>query len=317
MHVTRGCTTATRAAVVALALCGALGGCSTPAGPPRPSSGREPRSATPGRPHAGVRPVVAKLLVVMVENHSLDEMQAQMPVTFGLAQDHGYATHYRAATHPSLGNYLAIAAGSTFGITDDRNPVAHPLDGPTVFSQAIASGRSAAVYAEGMPGTCAVTNGGERYAVRHNPWTYFPDERDACDQHDVSTDRLGADAAAGDLPTVGMVVPDLCDDAHDCPLATADAWLGRTIDVLVSGPDWRSGRLAIVITADEDDHRQDNTVLTTVLHPSVDHRVVSADLTHLSLSRALSEVAGQPPLRDAAGAPSLLRAFGLRPARRS
>ena len=293
-----------------LALLTPLGACSA-----HPTSGapsRTGRPTPPSRPdHA--EPVVSKLLVVMVENHSLDQMRTQMPFTFGLGQDYGYATHYQAMTHPSLGNYIAIAAGSTFGIVDDRNPVAHQLPGPTVFSQAIAAGHTAAIYAEGMPSTCLPVNGGDRYVVRHNPWTYFPDERADCAQHDVATDRLRADAAAGDLPTVGMVVPNLCDDAHDCPLATADAWLQQTLADLTAGPDWRSGRLAIVVTADEDDHHQDNTVLTTVLHPSLRHRVVDEPLTHLSLSRAMSEVAGQPPLREAAGSLSLLRAFGLTP----
>jgi acid phosphatase len=49
-----------------------------------------------------------------------------------------------------------------------------------------------------------------------------------------------------------------------------------------------------------------------MLHPSLRHVVVDTPLTHLSLSRFLSEIAHQPPLRDAAGAPSLGDAFGLR-----
>ncbi len=313
MQVTSQVRSLARTGLVVLALLTPLGACSSgPASVPPPHTGRAGSPSAPSRPNSTASSV-GKLLVVMVENHSLDQMRSQMPFTFGLAQDYGYATHYRAMTHPSLGNYIAIAAGSTFGIVDDRNPVAHPLDGPTVFSQAIAAGGTATVYAEGMPSTCLTVNGGDQYAVRHNPWTYFPDERSDCEQHDISSDRLRADAAAGDLPTVGMVVPNLCNDAHDCPLATADGWLQQTLADLTAGPDWRSGRLAIVITADEDDHHQDNAVLTTVLHPSLEGRVVDQPLTHLSLSRAMSEVAGAPPLRDAAGSPSLLQAFGLRP----
>jgi acid phosphatase len=109
-----------------------------------------------------------------------------------------------------------------------------------------------------------------------------------------------------------MVIPNLCNDAHDCSLATADDWLRNAVDGVLAGPDWRSGHLAIVITADEDDHHQDNLVLTSVLHPSLRHVVVDAPLTHLSLSRFLSEVTHQPALRDAAVAPSLGDAFGLR-----
>jgi hypothetical protein len=250
-------------------------------------------------------------LVFMVENHSMDQMRQQMPYTFSLAEQYGYTTSYTALTHPSLGNYIAIAGGSTWGIVDDRNPVAHLIQGASVFSEAISSGGTAAVYAEGMPEACALDNGGSRYVVRHNPWTYFVDERAACAQFDVSTDELPAAIADGRLPNVGMVIPDLCNDAHSCSLEKADTWLRTNVERVLDGPDWRAGRLAVVITADEDDHHHDNLVLTTVLHPSLDRVVVDQPLSHLSLSRFLSEVVHQPPLHEAATAPSLGDAFHL------
>ena len=112
-----------------------------------------------------------------------------------------------------------------------------------------------------------------------------------------------------------MVVPDLCHDAHNCPLATADAWMRQEIGLAMSGPDFRAGRLVVVVTADEDDGSQDNTVLTIVVHPSVRGVVASSPLSHLSLSRLYSEVLGVPPLREAASAPSMADAFGLALAR--
>jgi acid phosphatase len=247
----------------------------------------------------------------VVENHSLDQMRSQMPYTFSLAERYGYATSYQALTHPSLGNYIAIAGGSTQGIEDDRDPVAHPVRGPSVFSQALSSGGTAATYAEGMPTPCALGNGGDHYVVRHNPWAYFVDDRAACRQYDVPADRLPAAIESGALPNVGMVIPDLCNDAHSCSLETADSWMRAHLKPVLDGPDWRSGRLAVVITADEDDHSSDNLVLTCVLHPSLQHVVVDQPLSHLSLSRFLSEVVHQPPLRNAAGATSLGDAFHL------
>ena len=49
----------------------------------------------------------------VVENHSLEEMRAQMPWTYRLGHEYGYATDFRALTHPSLPNYLALWSGST------------------------------------------------------------------------------------------------------------------------------------------------------------------------------------------------------------
>jgi acid phosphatase len=267
----------------------------------------------PATPSADPRGPVTKLLVLVVENHSLDEMRSQMPEAFGLAERYGYATQYRALTHPSLPNYLAMAGGDTFGVADDDPPTAHVIHGPSVFGQALEAGRTAKVYAEGMPGPCAPATGGERYAVRHNPWAYFVDERDLCERLDVPLDDFAADAASGDLPDAGLVVPDLCHDAHDegCDLAGADAWIADHVRAAMAGPDFAAGRLAIVVTADEDDRGQDNLVLTIVVHPSQEGHVVDTPLTHYSLTRLYDEVLGVPPLRHAASAPDMAQAFGL------
>jgi len=75
-------------------------------------------------------PPVTKLLVFVEENHSFDQMRAGMPYTASLAERYGHATDYHAIRHPSLPNYIAIAGGSTYGVTDDRLPPAHRLTGP-------------------------------------------------------------------------------------------------------------------------------------------------------------------------------------------
>ena len=250
-------------------------------------------------------------MVFVVENHSLSQMKSQMPYTFGLAQRFGYAAHYKAIRHPSLPNYVAIAGGQTYGITNDDDPSAHPLSGTSVFGQAVASGKTAAVFADGMPGNCATNNGGADYAVKHNPWAYFINERSDCQKYDVPVDRLDAAITGGRLPNVGMVVPNLCNDAHNCPLGTADTWFKGWMTKILDGPDWRSGRLVVVLTADEDDKSAGNNVLTVVIHPSQNKNVVTSPLTHYSLTRLYEEVAKVPYLFDAGSAPSMTTAFGL------
>src|SRR4051794_9923603 len=248
------------------------------------------------------RPVVTKLLVFVEENHSLAQMKSGMPYTFGLAKTYGYATNYRALRHPSLPNYIAIAGGGMYEIHDDHGPAAHRLTGRSVFGQALRHHKPAATYADGMPENCALANHG-RYAVRHNPWTYFASERAACRKHDRAMAAFVSDVRSGRLPRVGLVVPNLCHDAHDCDLATADAWFESIMGRIRRGPDWRAGRLAVVLTADEDDHNEGNKVLTVVVHESQDHNVVTRPLTHYSLTRLYDEVAGLPYLRNAEQAP--------------
>ena len=182
---------------------------------------------------------VTKVLVFVEENHSLAQMQAEMPYAFGLAQQFGYATNYTAIRHPSLPTYVAIAGGQTYGITDDESPSVHPLSGTSVFGQAIAAGKTAAVYADGMPGNCATSNGGSDYAVKHNPWAYFTAERAECRQYDVPINELDQAVTDGNLPTVGMVVPNLCNDAHDCSRH------GRRLVQRLDDEDLRRPRLAV------------------------------------------------------------------------
>jgi phosphatidylinositol-3-phosphatase len=318
-------TTRTITALAAgpLALIVLLAGCSSTASPnaSAPSGSRHTGSAdhSPSRsgsastkvPTKGSSRGPTKVLVFMVENHSFAEMEAQMPWTAALAARYGYATAYHAMTHPSLPNYLAIAGGSTFGVQDDGGPSSHPLTGPSVFGEALAHGETARLYAEDMPGTCATTSAGG-YAVKHNPWAYFVDERPACDRYDVPLTGLASDAAAGRLPDAGMVIANLCNIAHDCPLATADTWLREHVGPVLAGPDFTSGRLVVVITADEDDRSGDNRVFTVVASRDLTApEVVSTPLTHLSLSLFYAEVLGFAPLRDAATAPSMAAAFHI------
>jgi acid phosphatase len=234
-----------------------------------------------------------------------------------LAHQYGQTTNDHAMTHPSLPNYLALAGGSTFGVGDDGGPAAHPISGPSVFDLAIAHEHTARTYAEGMPASCALHSSG-RYAVKHNPWVYFSDaeSRRSCALDDVplgtaTSGRLASDVTDGTLPTVGLVIPDLCHDAHDCGLATADAWVADWVARIQEGADWTAGRLALVVTFDEAETGGDNTVMTVVIAPGVHGAVADQALTHLSWTRWMSDLIGSPAPRDAGAAPSLGAAFGL------
>lgn len=253
---------------------------------------------------------VSKVVVFVFENHSLAQMKTGMPYMFGLAQQYGFASNYRAIRHPSLPNYLAMVSGSTHGVKDNNPPAVNTLTGQTVFGQALAAGRTAKLYAESMPGRCWLTKS-KSYVVKHNPWAYFVDERSACNLYDVPLTQLGTDAANGTLPNVGMVVPNQANNGHNRGLDYADAWFEARMRSVFAGPDWLSGRLAVIVTADEDDRLSGNSVLTAVIHPSQDGRVVTTPLTHYSLTRLLEDVSHSPYLDGAATAPDMVAAFGL------
>jgi phosphatidylinositol-3-phosphatase len=316
----------TRWWVTVVALLG-LTACSLPTTGPGSPTGAETTPAstipatapptTPAVPPGGTPTAITKVLTIVLENHGVAAVNRDMPRLVALARQYGRTSNDRAVTHPSLPNYLALAGGSTFGVRDDAGPSAHPLTGPSVFDLAISHGRSARTYAEAMTTTCALASHG-RYAVKHNPWTYFsdPESRRSCAVDDVpmgttTSGRLVSDIANGSLPTVGLAVPDLCNDAHDCGLATADAWVANWVSRIQQGDDWASGHLAVVVTFDEAETGGDNTVMTVVIAPMLHGVVVDQPLTHLSWTRWMSDLVDSPAPRDAAGAPSLGAAFGL------
>jgi phosphatidylinositol-3-phosphatase len=304
-----------------LAACLAVG-CGGEPGSPVPASGSS--HAAPASPsatgssaaHASAPGQVSKILVIMEENHSAAEMfPAGMPYLWHLARRYAYAPDYSAITHPSLPNYLAIFSGSAFNDPSDCSPgpgCSYP--GPSVFGQALARGKTARAYEESMPTPCDQSDSGN-YAVRHNPWAYVPAEATACRAGDVpagtpSGGALASDIRAGTLPSVGLVTPNLIDDAHDGTLKQADAWLRQWIPVIMSGRDWQRGRLGIAVVFDEGD--TSNQVPFVLIAPGLSGAVLHQPLDHYALTRLIDTIIGAPPLRRAAAAPDIARNLGLK-----
>jgi hypothetical protein len=78
-----------------------------------------------------------------------------------------------------------------------------------------------------------------------------------------------------------------------------------------AGPDWKAGRLAVVVTFDEVEGAGTGSLLTVVASPRLHHKVVSTRLDHYSWCRWMTDSVGAAPLRSAAHAASLGKAFGL------
>jgi phosphatidylinositol-3-phosphatase len=263
-------------------------------------------AAVPGRPR--------KILVIMEENHSIQQIfPSGMPYLWELARRYAYATDWSDVGHPSLPNYLAIFGGSAFGDPRDCAPAAGcSYPGPSVFGQALSRGETAKAYEESMPQPCDQGFVGE-YDVNHNPWAYFPSEAASCQAYDVPAGTpaggaLAGDVHAGTLPAVGLVTPNLLHDGHDGTPAQADAWLRGWIPVLMSGPDWRSGRLAIVVVFDEGETTEQ--VPFVLMAPRLAGVTISEQANHYALTRLIDMVIGARPLRQASSAANVAPVLG-------
>ncbi|MEA2217734.1 MAG: phosphatidylinositol-3-phosphatase [Solirubrobacteraceae bacterium] len=242
---------------------------------------------------------------IVMENEANTSIigSSSAPYINKLASQCGSASQFYAETHPSLGNYIAMTSGSTQGITDDNGPSSHPLAVPTIFSQLPGNWRA---LEESMPSNCLLSNSG-LYAVRHNPAAYYTNIRTECGTRDV---------ALGSTPDLSarftFVAPNLCDDMHDCSVATGDTWLSGFLGKVFSSTEYQAGRTAVFLTWDEDDTRSNNHIPTLVAAPSVPPGTVSsATFTHYSMLRTTEELLGLGFVGNASSAASMRSAFKL------
>ena len=93
------------------------------------------------------------IVVVVEENHSYADITsaADAPYIASLMRQGAVFTDAHAITHPSQPNYLALFAGSTFGVASDACPQA--FTGPTLATGLLDHGMSFTGYSESMPQT--------------------------------------------------------------------------------------------------------------------------------------------------------------------
>ena len=198
-------------------------------------------------------PRLGRVVVVVLENKDRDSVlgSPDAPTFALLARRYAALTNYRAVSHPSLPNYLALVSGSTHGIASDCT--ACLVAGRSLADTLEAAGRSWKTYAEGLPRPGFTGPFAGRYAKKHDPFVYFRRVLSAPKRLSrvVPLGAFRRDLAAGVLPDYSLVVPDLCNDMHDCPVATGDRWLGRFLAPLLASPQLQGGVVFVVF--DESD----------------------------------------------------------------
>lgn len=264
--------------------------------------------ATLSRPLAAAQPT--KVIYIGLENMSRQKAFAGMPWLKGQAALNGDATHVSHDKDPSLPNYLEQTFGKDFGITDDGNPKHHPLHGQTIYSAAVAHGKTAHVYAQDMSGGNCQLFDQTYYKVRHaGGLPYAVDERALCNQILTNDSTITADINNANLPNVGWWAPSVRDDAHKPSTpAQADKWTQAAVTQLMAGPDYKSGDLVIVVSTDEGSGSGSSASIVpyVVWHLGLGHKSVSDSLDNVSLYHSFLRYGGS----TTSGADDLA-AFGL------
>lgn len=200
-------------------------------------------------------PKFGHVVIVVEENQGYSQVvgSSSMPYLNSLISQYGLATNYVADTHPSIGNYFVLTTGQILTNDDSQTPSSFPVSADNIVREMVKAGISWKSYAEDLPSVGYTGGDTGNYYVRHNPLVYLTDVNTSSIQlqNIVPFIQFATDLAGGNLPQYSFVVPNACDDAHNCSLFTADTWLKNNIDPLIKSALFQKDGLLIIVF-DED-----------------------------------------------------------------
>ena len=245
-------------------------------------------TATPA--HAATLPTPDHVIVVMLENHAYSQVigSSSAPYINSLKTGGANLTASYGITHPSQPNYMAIFSGGTRGITDDSCYTPGFSSAANLGSELIAAGRTWRSYNEGLPsqGSTVCTNSSTQYARKHNPWFAFSNvpTSTAYTFAQFPTDYTT-------LPKISFVVPNLCDDMHDCSVNTGDTWVKNKLGAYAT---WaKTHNSLLIVTFDEDNSQSGNHIPTVIYGQHVTAGSSSSTTyNHYNMLRTLEDLAG-------------------------
>lgn len=233
---------------------------------------------------------IQHVILIVLENTSFKNSNEQAYLHQLPAQG-ALLSNYFAVSHPSYPNYLALISGSTYGIIDSTDTV---IDSNHIGDLLEAAGKNWRAYAESFPGNCflGITSG--PYAKRHVPFLSFKNvftDTTRCGKV-VSADNFQQDIQNKTIPEFSLYVPNLNNDGHDTGVAYADQWLSSFLGPLLSNSQLVKNTL-FIITADEDDHSENNQVYTLFIGAGVQVGANSkTQYNHYSLLATIETIFG-------------------------
>jgi acid phosphatase len=222
----------------------------------------------PTPPPSSSPPTFAHVFLVIEENHSFSDVigSSSMPYLNSLASAYGLATQYYADAHPSLPNYFMLTVGAGTSITGSAGDAySGVVTQDNVVRALTAAGKTWKCYAESLPSVGYLGGDTGAYLRHHVPFVYFSDVQNSPAQASnvVPFAQLAADMANNSLPDYAFIVPNVNDDAHNCPaglstctsnqmLAAADQWLSTNISPLLTSTSFQNSLLIITFDEAED-----------------------------------------------------------------
>ena len=229
--------------------------------------------------------------------------------------------------HPSTPNYWWMEAGQDFGLRglSDYTPAKYPLSSPShLVNQLESAGISWKSYHENIDGTgCPLVDLG-LYTVHHNPFVFFTDVTNGgdvaasrCIAHIRPYTELATDLSQNTVARYNFIIPNLCNDMHDCGVAAGDTWLANNLPAILNSRAYADGG-AVFITWDEGANATNDGPIGMIVMSSAGRGngySNTISYTHSSFLLTVQEIFNvRPLLGDAPNATDLSDLFATFPA---
>jgi len=267
-----------------------------------------------------------RVVIIVLENVDY-EVASQNKDLAALAAKGASFTNFHALFHPSYPNYLAMIAGTDFGIhekgrlrADNQENFPNDAAHRTIADRLVAAGLEFKQYAEELPdapcpwqvsGQNVFTKKGN-YVRRHVPFLSFREVQEKWCDHVIRVDSTKTnfltpdnffirDAKKG-LVAYSFYTPNMRNDGHDTSVAVAGAWAKKFLDETFP-ESLRKGTL-VVVTFDESGGNSDNRIYTLFLGDMVkeasqqDPKALAVKYTHYSVLRTIEDNFGLEPLTE-------------------
>ncbi|MGA2300533.1 MAG: alkaline phosphatase family protein [Candidatus Acidiferrum sp.] len=256
-----------------------------------------------------------RVLIIVLENQNYSSAMSNEFLA-KLATKGTSFTNFKNLYHPSYPNYLAMIAGTSFGMRSNRQ-INFP-DDPQ--HRTIANFLDWKNYAENYPTDLKPYLGaGEgKYARKHVPFLSFEkiqkesyhnvvsvDTKDPHNAFATAIEMFRKDPKAFPLPRYMFYTPNLDDDGHDPfydprkGLQKGSRWLETFFRTWFPLDQKEMNGTLVIVTFDESEgDKKDDRIYTVFLGDMVKNQTVEKEYNHYSVLKTIEDNFGLPPLNS-------------------
>ncbi|KAI9308620.1 phosphoesterase family-domain-containing protein [Cunninghamella echinulata] len=230
------------------------------------------------------------ILQIWFENQDFDVVNKVSSFT-NLAKQGILLDNYNALQHPSLPNYIDVAGGSNFGITND-DYYNIPQNISTLYDLLEKKGLTWKVYQEDIPSVGYTGFKSGEYVRKHNPAVVFDSVafNKKRLENIVPGTQLDVDIKNDDLPNWMFFTPNMLNDGHDTNATYAGKWLENFYKKTLSNPKFLEKTLILVTFDENSTYSIRNKVWSLLFGAIPKHLQGTTDSTYYTHFSALNTV---------------------------